>query len=86
MPPEFAAELDKLQPGEVSQPFKTRFGWHIVQLVERRQSQDSEETQRDKIREALFKRRVDEEWDMRLRRLRDEAYVEIRLPKASTEQ
>jgi peptidyl-prolyl cis-trans isomerase SurA len=86
VPPEFAAELDKLQPGDVSRPFKTRFGWHIVQLVERRQSQDSEETQRDKIREALFKRRVDEEWDMRLRRLRDEAYVEIRLPKANTDQ
>ncbi len=79
--PEFALELSKLQPADVSAPFKSRSGWHIVQLVERRQATDDVENRRAQARETLFKRRIQEEWNLWLRRMRDEAYVEIRLPK-----
>jgi peptidyl-prolyl cis-trans isomerase SurA len=86
LPPLFQQEIDKLQPGQLSQPFKTPLGWHIVQVLERRQSDSSGENQRTQIREALFKRRSEEEWEMWLRHLRDEAYVEIRLNQAPAKQ
>jgi len=83
LPPEFQPELSRLKPGEFSRPVKTSYGWHIVQLVEP-PKKDTEEDRRVRIREALFKRRIEEEWNTWLRRLRDEAYVEIRLPKTTT--
>ncbi len=85
LPPEFQAELGQLKVGEFSRPFKTSYGWHIVLLVEP-PKKDTEEDRRSRTREALFKRRVEEEWNAWLRRLRDEAYVEIRLPKTTTKQ
>lgn len=81
--PEFEQELNALQPGQVSAPFKTQFGWHIVQVLERRQSEASPQTEQLRVREALFRRRSDEEWEQWLRRQRDEAYVEVRLPGAA---
>jgi len=77
--PDFEAEMNKLEPGEISEPFKTPFGWHIVQVLDRRNHDNATESQRAAAREALFRRKVEEEWDLWLRRLRDEAYVEIRL-------
>ncbi|MFO1351192.1 MAG: peptidylprolyl isomerase [Gammaproteobacteria bacterium] len=78
-PPEIEEQIAKLQPGEVSQPFKTRFGWHILQVMEQRERAASDEAQRNSAREALFRRKAEDEWEMWLRRLREEAYVEIRL-------
>jgi peptidyl-prolyl cis-trans isomerase SurA len=78
--PEFEQVLNQLEPGQVSEPFKTPFGWHLVQMQERRQREgDSGDLQRAQARESLFKRRAEEEWDLWLRRLRGEAYVELRL-------
>lgn len=81
--PEFDQEMSRLQPNEISAPFKTQFGWHIVQVLERRQGQAPPEAERARIREALMRRRSDEEWELLLRRLRDEAYVEVRLAPVS---
>jgi peptidyl-prolyl cis-trans isomerase SurA len=81
--PEFEKELGELQANQISAPFKTQFGWHIVQVLDRRQGQASSETEQVRVREALFRRRSDEEWEQWLRRLRDEAYVEIRLPRST---
>ena len=78
--PQFEKVMDALKPNQISAPFKTPFGWHIVQVLERRQGQASPETDRARVREALLRRRSDEEWEWVLRRLRDEAYVEMRLP------
>lgn len=83
--PEFEQVMNALQPNEVSEPFKTQFGWHIVQVLERRQGPPPPEAERAQIRETLMRRRADEEWELALRRLRDEAYVEIRLPPVSAE-
>jgi peptidyl-prolyl cis-trans isomerase SurA len=81
--PEFEAQIDAMQPGETRGPFPTQFGWHIVQLIERRTRDDSTEQKRNRARSAIFQRKVSEEYDLWLRRLRDEAYVEYRLASSS---
>ncbi|MCP5420612.1 MAG: peptidylprolyl isomerase [Gammaproteobacteria bacterium] len=78
--PEFDRVISHLEPGQVSQPFKTQYGWHLAQVEEKRQRQgNTTDLQRAQVRENLFKRRAEEEWELWLRRLRGEAYVEIRL-------
>ncbi len=74
----FEAVMDSLQPGPISEPFKSRFGWHIVQIQGRRDHDDTEEFNRNQARMLLMERKVAEEQELWLRRLRDEAYVEIR--------
>lgn len=76
--PEFQTRLDQLAPGEISAPFHTQFGWHIARVNERRSRDTSEETRRAKARAAIGTRKASEEYDIWLRRLRDEAYVELR--------
>ncbi len=82
--PPFEQAMNALKPNELSAPVKTTFGWHLIQVLERRQAQATPETMRTRTREALLRRRSDEEWELVLRRLRDEAYVEVRLPTAGT--
>jgi len=77
--PEFEQEMNQLAPGEVSDPFRTQFGWHIVQVVERRDFDDTEQVRRSKAAEQIRARKREEELQMWMRQLRDEAYVEYRL-------
>jgi peptidyl-prolyl cis-trans isomerase SurA len=58
---------------------QTQFGWHLIQVLERQESDDTSEFQKNQAREEIFKRKVEEETELWLRRIRDEAYVEIRL-------
>jgi peptidyl-prolyl cis-trans isomerase SurA len=74
---QFEEQMNALAIGEISQPFKTPFGWHIVQPLERRQHDNTEEALKNKARQAIQKQKSDEAIDLWLRRLRDEAYVEI---------
>jgi peptidyl-prolyl cis-trans isomerase SurA len=78
--PEFENVLSGLKDNEISEPFRTQFGWHIVQLLGRRTHDQSDELRRQKVLSALRESKVDEETELWLRRLRDEAYVEIRNP------
>lgn len=78
--PEFEAQLAALEPNEVSEPFRTQFGWHIVQLLGKRTHDQSDEVRRQAVLTALRESKLDEETELWLRRLRDEAYVEIRNP------
>jgi peptidyl-prolyl cis-trans isomerase SurA len=78
--PAFEEVLAKLQTDEISEPFRTQFGWHIVQLMGRRTYDQSDELRRQRVVTALRESKVDEETELWLRRLRDEAYVEIRNP------
>jgi peptidyl-prolyl cis-trans isomerase SurA len=78
--PEFETALSGLEENEISEPFRTKFGWHIVQLLGRRTHDQSDELRRQRVLTALRESKVDEETELWLRRLRDEAYVEIRNP------
>jgi peptidyl-prolyl cis-trans isomerase SurA len=77
--PEFEKSLAQLQPDEISQPFRTQFGWHIIQLLGRRQFDTTEDVRRQRAFAALREAKADEETELWLRRLRDEAYVEYKL-------
>jgi peptidyl-prolyl cis-trans isomerase SurA len=77
--PAFEEQMDNLAIDEVSEPFKTQFGWHIVQVLGRRDYDATDETRRDQARQAVRDAKADEALDNYLRRLRDEAYIELRL-------
>ena len=77
--PEFERAMDELKPGEISQPVKTPFGYHLIQVLERRVADVSAERRRLQARQALRERRADEAYQDWLRQLRDRTYVEIRL-------
>ena len=76
---EFEQTMDSLKPGEISDPVKSRFGWHLVQVLDRREVDDTETFNRNQIRQQVFQRKVDDAYEIWLQRLRSEAYVEIRL-------
>jgi peptidyl-prolyl cis-trans isomerase SurA len=77
--PEFQKVMDTLQPGQLSEPFRTRYGWHIVQVMSRRQQDETENFERLQARRLVMQRKVQEAVENWLRQLRDEAYVENRL-------
>ncbi|HDK37781.1 MAG TPA: molecular chaperone SurA [Thiolapillus brandeum] len=77
--PKFEEVMDSLAKGELSEPFRTQFGWHIVQVLDRRDFDATDEVKRNKARLALRKRKADEALQLYLRKLRDQAFVETRL-------
>jgi peptidyl-prolyl cis-trans isomerase SurA len=76
--PEFAAMLETLPVGEVSEPFATSFGWHIVEVLERRDQDVTEIARRNRVGNQLRQRKIEEQGQRWLQRLRDEAYLELR--------
>ena len=79
MVPEFEEVMTVIDIDMVSAPFKSEFGFHILQVLDRRQYDGTEEIKRDRARRAIRQRKVDEKRQSWLRRLRDEAYVEYRV-------
>ena len=79
MVPDFEKQMNALAPGEASQPFRSPFGWHIVQVLERRDQDATDIMLRNKAADAIKERKATEAEALWLRQLRDEAYVEIRL-------
>jgi peptidyl-prolyl cis-trans isomerase SurA len=77
--PEFEDQMNRLEPGELSKPFKSQFGWHLMQVMERRDHDSTEEYERSKVRQLIRSRKYDEELFLWLRRLRDESYVDYRI-------
>ena len=76
--PIFEQAMNKLNIGEVSDPVKTEFGWHLIQVLERRQTQLSADKQREYARAALREKKLDQAYEDWIRQIRDAATVEIR--------
>ena len=76
---EFERVMNTLKPGEISPPFKSPFGWHLVQVLERRAGGLTQDRRRVQARMALKERKADEAYQEWLRQLRDRTYVELRL-------
>ena len=76
--PEFNKVIEGLKEGEISEPFHTQFGWHIAQLLGRRQYDTTDEVKRRQAAEAIRASKADEETELWLRRLRDDAFVEYK--------
>lgn len=81
--PAVANTLSSLQDGQLSEPFASDVGWHLLQRIGTRHQDVSAESERNRMREQISRRKADEEYDRFLRELRSEAYVDERLPKAS---
>lgn len=79
MLPEFADEVARLSPGELSEPFRTNAGWHIVEVLDRREIDASDSIAREEAAQSVRRSKEEEETELWLRELREEAYVEIRL-------
>ena len=77
--PEFSDVIESLEIGELSEPFKSPFGWHIVEVLGRRQHDTTEDVKRQQALVALRMNKLEEESELWVRRLRDEAFVEYML-------
>ncbi|HZV54169.1 MAG TPA: peptidylprolyl isomerase [Rhodocyclaceae bacterium] len=77
--PDFEKAMDALKIGETSEPVRSPFGWHLIQVLERRTEDASKERRRLMARQALRERKSDEAYQEWLRQMRDRAYVESRL-------
>ena len=77
--PEFREVMANSANGQLSEPFKTQFGWHILEVLGRRATDASEEFREQQALNLLRNRKYDEELQAWLRQIRDEAYVEVKL-------
>ena len=77
--PQFEQAMNTLKAGEISAPIKSPFGWHIIQVIERRKQDMTREAARLKARQEIRTRKADEAYQDWVRELRDRAYVELRL-------
>jgi len=81
--PEFGSKVASLQDGQVSAPFRSTAGWHIVQRIAERQADVGDQNRRAQVRETIGQRKLEEEWNRYERQMRDEAYVDIRSDDAA---
>ena len=79
--PAFEQAMAKLNPGEISEPVQTQFGWHLIQVVDRIEKDNTQDYHKNQAREEIRKQKIEEETELWLRQLRNEAFVEIRLSK-----
>jgi len=77
--PEFDKAIADLKANEISEPFKSRYGWHIVQMLGTRTYDSTDDVRRQRAFAAIRESKADEETELWLRRLRDEAFVEVKM-------
>ena len=76
--PEFEQTIANLPLGEISEPIKSRFGWHLVEVLERRSHDTTDEVKREQCARQIRQAKAEEERELWVRRLRDQAFVDIR--------
>ena len=76
---EFDRQLREAEINVLSEPFRSRGGWHIMQVLERRQYDDTEYSVKEKARESIYRRKLDSAYRSWLDDIRSEAYIEIRM-------
>jgi peptidyl-prolyl cis-trans isomerase SurA len=79
--PPFEAAMNALKPGEISPPIQSPFGWHLIEVEERRQHDATDDLARMKARQILFERRAQPAFEDWLEQLRAQAYIDNRLEK-----
>ena len=77
--PEFESAMNSLAPEEISEPIRSPFGWHIIQVLERRKQDMTDQAARIQARKEIFSRKVEEAYEDWIHELRDRAFVELRL-------
>ncbi|MEM7280181.1 MAG: peptidylprolyl isomerase [Pseudomonadota bacterium] len=77
--PAFAEKLVGLTPGQLSEPFKSQFGWHLLELMETREYDATQDALRNRAVNALRRRKMEEGTQLWLQRIRDQAYIEMRI-------
>ena len=80
-----ATQLATLKSGEISQPFESDLGWHILQLEGTREQDRTKEMKREQARDVIRNRKAEQAYEDFLRQLRSEAFIEIRLPGAENQ-
>ena len=80
LPPRLGRAMERLETGELSEPFRSRFGWHLVEVTDERSKDITEETLRRDAQQAIRQRKRSQEMELWLRQLRDEAYIDYRMP------
>ena len=78
MVPEFEQVMFNTDPGQISAPFESRFGWHILKVEDRRQQDMGEEMQANQARSSIRQRKYNEELQNWLREIRSQAYIELK--------
>ena len=76
--PDFEHALDRLAVNEISQPVRTPFGWHLIEVLGRRKQDVTEQRRREQARQAIRQRKSDEQFEEFVRQLRDRTYVEYK--------
>ncbi len=76
--PDFEHAMDKLKVGEISEPVRSPFGWHLIEVLGRRKQDITKEREREQARQAIRQRKSDEQWEEFIRQLRDRTYVEYK--------
>lgn len=82
MVPAFETAMMEAQPGQVTAPFRSRFGWHILEVQERRSQDMGDELQAAEARQVIYRRKYDIELRAWLREVREEAFVEVKGPRS----
>jgi len=73
----FEEAMGKLDINQLSDPVQSQFGWHLIQVLDRQNKDNTTEHKRNQVKEAIRKRKIEEETELWMRKLRDESYVEI---------
>jgi peptidyl-prolyl cis-trans isomerase SurA len=77
--PEFEKQVEALTENQISEPFKSQYGWHIIQLLGRRMHDITDDMRRQQAFAQLREAKAEEETELWIRRLRDEAFVDYRM-------